>query len=368
MEEPITFSNLPIARHGASDKATAHAPCQTTGLCKYCPFGARFAAANYLDDLVAYGDYPNFTILQNAIAERIILDSESRASGVEYLVSPNGEKNVIYAGTIVIASGAIEAPKLLLASKGTTSWKQGIGNDTDLVGRYLISHPYFFFKAELTSNPEKLQPQMGFPTLVSRHFDSEQHQAQGKFILIHPSSSPSIDLAKSMKAGRPRDKIDAAISGPVRVQLQGIMEVFSHRENRVTPGLKRNRFGVLQTVIDYNRPPDFDSRLAEIETIVATIFDKMDARKTENTYVDMPVSWRADHAACTTRMSDSPNDGVVDSDLKVHGMENLYVCSNSSFSSLGAVNPTLTLTALSLRLGDHLARKLYPQTPADHDT
>jgi choline dehydrogenase-like flavoprotein len=53
-------------------------------------------------------------------------------------------------------------------------------------------------------------------------------------------------------------------------------------------------------------------------------------------------------------MSDDPKEGVVDSNLKVHGTENVYVCSNASFSSLGAVNPTLTLTALSLRLAKHL--------------
>jgi len=53
-------------------------------------------------------------------------------------------------------------------------------------------------------------------------------------------------------------------------------------------------------------------------------------------------------------MADDPAQGVVDRNLKVHGVWNVYVCSNGSFSSLGAVNPTLTLTALSLRLAQHL--------------
>jgi choline dehydrogenase-like flavoprotein len=40
--------------------------------------------------------------------------------------------------------------------------------------------------------------------------------------------------------------------------------------------------------------------------------------------------------------------------MKVFGTDNLYVCSNAAFPTCAAVNPTLTLTAMTLRLGDHL--------------
>ncbi len=59
------------------------------------------------------------------------------------------------------------------------------------------------------------------------------------------------------------------------------------------------------------------------------------------------------HASGTCRMGKSPEIGVVDENLRVHGVDNLYVCSNAVFPSGSAVNPTLTLTALALRLGDH---------------
>jgi choline dehydrogenase-like flavoprotein len=70
------------------------------------------------------------------------------------------------------------------------------------------------------------------------------------------------------------------------------------------------------------------------------------------------ISWRADHAACTCRMSDDPRQGVTDRNLRVHGVDNLYVCSNAVFPNIGSVNPTLTLTALALRLGEHLNEQL----------
>ncbi|NAS63212.1 hypothetical protein CVE36_19035, partial [Pseudomonas syringae pv. actinidiae] len=44
----------------------------------------------------------------------------------------------------------------------------------------------------------------------------------------------------------------------------------------------------------------------------------------------------------------------VDPHLCIHGTDNVYICSNAVFPSTGAINPTLTLAALSLRLADHL--------------
>jgi choline dehydrogenase-like flavoprotein len=60
------------------------------------------------------------------------------------------------------------------------------------------------------------------------------------------------------------------------------------------------------------------------------------------------------HWLGATRMADSPRDGCVDRDLRYHGLENLYVLSGSAFPSSSSANPTLTLSALALRLGDHL--------------
>ena len=53
-------------------------------------------------------------------------------------------------------------------------------------------------------------------------------------------------------------------------------------------------------------------------------------------------------------MSNDPHDGVVDVDLKVHGINNLYVGSCSVLPTGGSSNPTLTMMALCLRVADHI--------------
>jgi choline dehydrogenase-like flavoprotein len=64
------------------------------------------------------------------------------------------------------------------------------------------------------------------------------------------------------------------------------------------------------------------------------------------------------HHMGTTRMNADPHKGVVDADCKVHGIDNLYIASSSCFPNGGAVNPTLTIVALSIRLADHLKEKM----------
>ena len=70
-----------------------------------------------------------------------------------------------------------------------------------------------------------------------------------------------------------------------------------------------------------------------------------------------PISRDYFHHMGTTRMGDDPSTSVVDRNCRVHGMDNAYVAGSSVFSTSGYANPTLTIIALTLRLGDHLAEQ-----------
>jgi choline dehydrogenase-like flavoprotein len=76
------------------------------------------------------------------------------------------------------------------------------------------------------------------------------------------------------------------------------------------------------------------------------------------------ASWSDDvlgtwHHVGTTRMGDRATDGVVDTNLKVHGTANLYMAGSSVFPTSGAAAPTLTIAALSLRLAHHLMARAH---------
>jgi choline dehydrogenase-like flavoprotein len=65
-----------------------------------------------------------------------------------------------------------------------------------------------------------------------------------------------------------------------------------------------------------------------------------------------PFVW---HEVGTARLGSDPATSVVDPNCQVHGVERLYVVDASVLPSAGAVNTGLTIIALALRLGDHLA-------------
>jgi choline dehydrogenase-like flavoprotein len=360
----IAYSNTPIARHGMTDTLSRHAPCQTTGTCKYCPFGARFAANLFLDDMTTWGDYPNLQIRLNSVVQSLVMASRQRVAGAAGYDRLTGEPFEVHADRVIVAAGTIESAKLLLRSR-SDHWETGVGNQHDLVGRNIITHPYFTFSATLPQNPQRLQPEMNFPTLCSRYFDSPAEQARGKWMMINPPGSPGVNLLGKMQAGATGAEIDAYATGPTVVQIQGMVEIFSELGNRVTSLEKRNHNNMEETVVDFSQPPTFNQRLGEIAVHVDEIFRAMGA--TPQAASKASISWRADHAACTVRMADDEAQGVVDADLRVHGVNNLYVCSNGTFPNTGAVNPTLTLTALSLRLADHLIGAPTLAPVRDHD-
>lgn len=62
------------------------------------------------------------------------------------------------------------------------------------------------------------------------------------------------------------------------------------------------------------------------------------------------------HMCGTLRMGDSSADSIVDSLGRSHEIENLFVLDGSVFVSSAAVNPSLTIAALSLRASDNIAR------------
>jgi choline dehydrogenase-like flavoprotein len=66
----------------------------------------------------------------------------------------------------------------------------------------------------------------------------------------------------------------------------------------------------------------------------------------------------AAHYLGTTRMSDDPREGVVDADLKVHSLPNLFVVGASVFPTGSHANPTMTILALALRLAEHFRTRV----------
>jgi choline dehydrogenase-like flavoprotein len=68
------------------------------------------------------------------------------------------------------------------------------------------------------------------------------------------------------------------------------------------------------------------------------------------------------HNLGTNRMSEKPQDGVVNKWGQTHDIKNLFVSDGSQFTTGGAENPTLTIVTLAIRQADHIAKEMAAGT------
>jgi choline dehydrogenase-like flavoprotein len=340
----IVPGHMPIARYRK---------CMATGTCKYCPLGARFSASYVMDDLLANPRYTNLKFVGSAPVTRLIAESKSRIHALEYVDLATGATTTASADRIILCAGAYEVPKLLMMST-SRYWPNGIGNDEryDLVGRFPVSHPFLSVAGTKEKNEERWIAEYDFPSLMSRSYDTEEYQPDGKIFLMKYAGAPDTDIATHMIAGKTRECIDGIVAGPRQVQLSAYMEQFGEHHNRFSPGEGTTRFGLPRTRIDFTEPADARDRAYKRLHLMQNVIAQM-GYKTE--FKDMQIGTQdGHHTSSTCRMGRNPSEGVVDPDLKVFGTTNLYVCSNAVHPTCAAVNPTLTLVAVTLKLVDHL--------------
>jgi choline dehydrogenase-like flavoprotein len=70
------------------------------------------------------------------------------------------------------------------------------------------------------------------------------------------------------------------------------------------------------------------------------------------------VPYPATHNLGTARMSARAEDGVVDGWGRAHDVPNLFVSDGSVMTTGGSANPTLTIVALAIRQGEHIAKEI----------
>lgn len=129
--------------------------------------------------------------------------------------------------------------------------------------------------------------------------------------------------------------------------------------SRVTLGHERDALGLPRLVVDwrYGRGDvDTVSRTLALFAvdIAASCVGRFDYDPDQVESEMTRYGAYGGHHIGVARMSDSPRQGVVDRDGRVHGIANLHLAGSAVFPTSSQANPTLTAIALGLRLAHHL--------------
>lgn len=184
------------------------------------------------------------------------------------------------------------------------------------------------------------------PALFSRHFDTPEQQAAGK--MLFSEYPEDVDFQEWSRQGLDPSYV-ASFARESRLNLHGFIEEFPDPDNRLIFG---GEPGSRQVDVHYKVSEHFQPRW---QWMTDTLMEVMKASGCRESDVWVSgVIRRADHSVGTARFGQGPDSGVVDARHLVFGTKNLFALTNGNFPNNGAINPTLTLTALSLRWADQV--------------
>jgi choline dehydrogenase-like flavoprotein len=295
----------------------------------------------------------------------------------------------------VIATGTIETPRLLLNSN--------VGNAHDQVGRYffdhvacnigripIAAHPIYnnYFAAYYRrrtmhtvrfETSAALQEKLGILAVMG-HFEFEEPEDTGlqafrRFLhdvqrgrVGQPEAQPLSRLPSAVLGGI-HTAFDLKVRGrrfptpQAKVYMRFDIEQKPRADSRILLSPELDALGQRKLVVDWRRSDE------EAESMFA-FAPYMDAYLRS---FGIEFQWREGllesvepwkkigvdlfHPMGGARMGISPQNSVVDSNLRVHGIGNLFVASCAVYPTGGSSNPTFSLMALTLRLADFLTRR-----------
>lgn len=304
-----------------------------------------------------------------------------------------GKSHTVRAKKFVLACSAIQNARLMLASRRQAS--KGLGNDRDLVGRYFMEHVeiksaelwlakpdplhMYMWQAEVTRARAELaisaalQRECRMLNGTASLSPLEEARAQKPFIDVWENERGE-GMAKSMREDS--DRNDPGHQ-PKQTKAYRAFQLFTRMEqapnpdSRVTLDTTIDELGMPRAKLHWQLTALEKKSIRMLHMLIGKEAGRMGIGRVRlleylwNEHDDQWPSFTGGgwHHMGTTRMSEDPASGVVDSQCRVHGLANLYMAGSSCFPTGGAANPTLTLVALSLRLAAHLKQELTYTSP-----
>ncbi len=296
-------------------------------------------ATAVLPDLLARG----MTLRSRTVAVRLVAGG-GRVRALECVERGTGRRLSFEARTFVLAAGALASPHLILAS-GLEALSPARG----AIGRYLMRHQNVIVAGLFPRRPDpenQVHKQVGIHDFYLGHASGPL----GKLGGIQQLPTPPPELVKAhMPPGVGR------VVAPLLSRVTSLL-VMAEDQPRPENGVasdptRRDRYGLPQLMISHRASARDEAAAAALVRQARRVLHRAGAVITRL----QPIRTFS-HSVGTLRMGDDPGTAPLDALGRFRGLENLYVSDASAFATSAGVNPSLTIAALALRLGEHLAQ------------
>ena len=295
--------------------------------------------------------YDNLTLITEAKVLRLLTSASGReVTAVEAEVA--GERCQFSGELVVVACGAINSAALLLRS-ANDQHPNGLANRSDQVGRNLMKHQ----NGAIIGISKKPNPTVFQKTLALNDFywgEEGFDYPMGHVQLLGKVNADMIAMESPSIAGisfQEKNAFTAMANHSVDWWLT--TEDLPDPHNQV-----RLKGETIQLDYTENNTEAYDRLLNRWIQVLKSI-DCGDRIVPCSFYFrkKLPLQGVA-HQCGTCRFGEDPATSVLDLNCQTHDVDNLYVVDGSFFRSSAAVNPTLTIMANALRVGDHLLERM----------
>jgi glucose dehydrogenase len=396
----IAVRSVPAARNSRPYR-NRRACAGNSNCIPICPIQAKYDPTITLNEAL---NHKNVRMLPNTVAYEIILDdSLRRVSEIKIKRYEHGKPGVkdqtVKAKIFVIAGNAIETARLLLMSKNPGLKNGTVANNSGMVGRHLMDHPYYVGWGQLKMTAKQLWPYRG-PLITSgigdlcdgpfrdrrAAFRVDIGNEGWNFVMAatgQTNSDPhatTVDFVNGVnRTGLNPAKPGPALFGPAlakalndnitrQFRVGFLVEQTPDFSNRVTLADEVDGLNLRRPKITYNLSDYTQRGILAAHRMKNLLFEQMDAIDFTRIDAKDPTQFDiggttlnytgAGHIMGTYRMGFNENDSVVDSFQCSHDHDNLYLVGSGTFPTGATANPTLTIAALALRTADRIARRV----------
>ncbi len=333
------------------------AACQHCGFCLFfmCEFRSKSTSmAVMLPIAEATG---RCEIRPGSYVARVEMGSDGRARGVSYF-DARKRLQLQRAKAVVLCANGGETPRLLLNSS-TSRFANGLANSSGIVGKHLMFNTYFGVNAQF-EHPLNEYKSVQNTRIVLDFYDSDPRRGFyggggidarfGKYSITFalgglPPGSPTWGegFARGLAEQYTRSMFFGCHGTSLPLEANSVS---------IDPTLK-DAWGLPCMRVTYKDHPD-DLKNAEFLTARA-----MEIARAAGALKAWPEpvqpQTNAVHLLGTCRMGDDPRASVVDKFNRTHDIRNLFICDGSSMVTSSRGQPTMTISALAFRAGEHIA-------------
>lgn len=319
----------------------------------------------------------------DSMVREVITDDTGKATGVVYINKLNRKEYKLHAKIVVLAASACSTARILLNSKSKIH-KDGLGNNSGLVGKYLHDSTgtgRAAFIPELMNRKNYNEDGVGGMHVYSPWWGNNKklNFPRGYHLEVWggmgmPTYGIGFDLNDLNEhvggeiggyGNKLRDDVKKFYGSIVGISGRGESIAMENNYCEIDSDIV-DEWGIPVLKFNYQWSKYEKLQGKHMHESYENIFDGMGAqvlgdRPTEETDFGLETPGRIIHEVGTTRMGNDPSKSVTNKFQRLHDVENVFIVDGGPFVSQADKNPTWTILALSWRTCDHIVKELKKQ-------